>query len=342
MSRYMSLRIAWFLLVSVVAVSLTLGLGSPPVAVADKALIRDSQRLPEAVISTALSEEIAGKSPYLGGRLNELRLPDPLAGRARVVWAFRAASSTSCPRVVAAFVIWHGFGMLAQTFGFKALKAKGERVNSAPDGLFTALAAANVTGLSAVAGQHCTLALYPESQFSDYSFNAGQDGAAACCGQASRSGAKDVQFAAALVEGLHRFRLPVMTGGFSDGAMLSYRLACGFPKLAPLIASDAGTVMIPTCSGGGHFFALEVHGSSDSFVRITGPPITVNGITLLSLDPVLHSSWRNDVVLHEIVGLNHIWPRTIRDSTGHILSTNNGPGEDGAQLFENWFLYWHH
>ncbi|MEX0789984.1 MAG: PHB depolymerase family esterase [Actinomycetota bacterium] len=100
------------------------------------------------------------------------------------------------------------------------------------------------------------------------SWNAGD-----CCGAAGQRGVDDVGFLASLLdevtatEGVDPDR--IFAAGISNGAMMSYRLACDLPGRLAAIASVAGTMVTP-CESPSPISVLEIHGTGDSLVPYEG------------------------------------------------------------------------
>lgn len=108
---------------------------------------------------------------------------------------------------------------------------------------------------------------YPDG--TSRSWNAGD-----CCGGAARDDADDVAFIAALVDELQdEFGIAndrTFATGMSNGAMMTYRLACETGLFAA-IAPVAGTI-VTACDGPPPTSVLHIHGLDDSQVRMDGGP----------------------------------------------------------------------
>lgn len=95
-----------------------------------------------------------------------------------------------------------------------------------------------------------------------------------CCGGAARTGVDDVAFLTALVAELQREYgiSPERTfaTGMSNGAMMTYRLACETDLFAA-IAPVAGTI-VTDCPDPAPASVLHIHGLDDSQVRMDGEP----------------------------------------------------------------------
>ena len=100
------------------------------------------------------------------------------------------------------------------------------------------------------------------------SWNAGT-----CCDDAARGGVDDVWLVAGIVAdvatrtGADATRASVV--GFSNGAMLGYRVACEWPGLLAGLVAVAGARLVP-CEQGGDVAVLHLHGDSDGAVPLEG------------------------------------------------------------------------
>jgi polyhydroxybutyrate depolymerase len=108
---------------------------------------------------------------------------------------------------------------------------------------------------------------YPDG--SNRTWNAGD-----CCGGAAREGVDDVAFLTVVVEELQaEFGIAsdrTFATGMSNGAMMTYRLACETDLFAA-IAPVAGTIVMP-CDDPAPTSVLHIHGLEDSQVRMDGGP----------------------------------------------------------------------
>lgn len=121
------------------------------------------------------------------------------------------------------------------------------------------------------ADRHDYLVAYPNGVWR--AFNAGT-----CCGKPAEDNIDDVGFVAALVEKVSgRYcvdRDRVYGTGFSNGAMLTHRIACERPDLFTAIAPVAGNIMMESCSADRSTPALMIQGRADE--RIPWEGGTVN------------------------------------------------------------------
>ena len=163
------------------------------------------------------------------------------------------------------------------------------------------------------------------------SWNAGS-----CCGDAMETMVDDVGFVAALVDaatqGLCVDENRIFATGMSNGAMMSYRLACEMADVFAAIAPVAGGLGVTGCTPSRPVPMLHVHGTVDPLVPIDGGGIsgvpsildTVaawaedNGCAsgpdvTLQIDDVTCETWSScesfaDVELCLIDGGGHCWP----------------------------------
>lgn len=95
-----------------------------------------------------------------------------------------------------------------------------------------------------------------------------------CCGGAEKDGVDDVAFLTALVADLqNEFGVSsdrTFATGMSNGAMMTYRLACETDLFAA-IAPVAGTI-VTACDAPAPTSVLHIHGLDDSQVRMDGEP----------------------------------------------------------------------
>ncbi len=138
-------------------------------------------------------------------------------------------------------MVWHGGG------GFPAAVAKQSHMNE-------------------VAEKHGFLVVYPAGSgvFSKklLTFNAG-----ACCGYASKKDVDDVEFAVAVLDDLAKDysidRKRVYSTGISNGAMISYRLACEIPDRIAAIGPVSGVLGVPCSKSGRPVPVIHFHGTAD-------------------------------------------------------------------------------
>ena len=95
-----------------------------------------------------------------------------------------------------------------------------------------------------------------------------------CCGPALDKKVDDVAFVRALVDDLARHypvdRKRVYATGFSNGAMLTYRLGCELGDVFAAIAPVAGALNSYDCGTGPKVSVIAFHGTADKHVRFEG------------------------------------------------------------------------
>ena len=142
-------------------------------------------------------------------------------------------------------------------------------------GMGSARQFAEQSGFDALAAQHGFVVAYPEGTDLAGPLGGVWNGGV-CCGkaQAIRDNVDDVGFIGALIDELiaelpideHR----VYATGHSNGALLSYRLACELSDRIAAVAVQAGTLGIDTCAPGRGVALLHVHGTDDASLPISG------------------------------------------------------------------------
>jgi polyhydroxybutyrate depolymerase len=134
---------------------------------------------------------------------------------------------------------------------------------------------ARQTRMSAAADEAGFVAVYPNGtgRTSLLSWNAGN-----CCSYAHREGVDDVAFMSTLLdEVLAEYPVDparVYATGMSNGAMMSYRLACELSDRIAGIAPVAGALNVTPCTPSGPVAVLAVHGTADQAVPYDGGPPT--------------------------------------------------------------------
>jgi len=124
-----------------------------------------------------------------------------------------------------------------------------------------------LTSLNLAGGNLGFVIAYPEGV--GRSWNAGT-----CCNPALQKGIDDVGFLKAMVANIAK-RTPINTTrvygtGFSNGAMMTHRVACDAPDLFRAIATASGGLMMPTCAGKKPISALLIQGRADKRIPWEG------------------------------------------------------------------------
>ena len=120
------------------------------------------------------------------------------------------------------------------------------------------------SGMDAKAAARGMITVYPQG--AGNSWNAGS-----CCGRAQAEGIDDVRFLRQLVGEIESElcidRNRVYATGMSNGAMMSYRLACEASDLVAAVAPVDGVEALPRCTPRRPVPVLSLNGTSDILVR---------------------------------------------------------------------------
>jgi polyhydroxybutyrate depolymerase len=192
------------------------------------------------------------------------------------------------------------------------------------------------TGFSEMADAYGFLVAYPNGTgpSGGSSWNAG-----GCCGYASQNNIDEPAFVRGILSDLGTIaRIDskrIYAAGFSNGAMLSYRLGCEMSETFAAIAPVAGVLLNNPCSPKQPVSILHIHGLADNSVPYSGsvapaasgvfesveqsvaawaeldscppnPAVTQNGLlTHTSYGPCKNGT---AVELFTIQGIGHVWP----------------------------------
>jgi polyhydroxybutyrate depolymerase len=200
-----------------------------------------------------------------------------------------------------------------------------------PDGI------QGTTDFDYIADQKGFLAVYPRGSGTgntDLSWNAG-----ICCGYALDHGVDDIAFVNEMLEDLGSIAVidPQRTyaTGFSNGAFLSYRLACEMSDTFAAVAPVGGTLVFQPCEPEQPVALLAVHGLYDMTVPYEGggdlidngfPPVTGSiqiwvGLNGCAGEPQVDEPYKNvvrtvygnceagtAVELYTVDFFGHTWP----------------------------------
>lgn len=124
-----------------------------------------------------------------------------------------------------------------------------------------------VSKMDGVSDAHNFIAVYPQGLST--SWNAGS-----CCGSSASGGVKDVEFVSAMLDALEKEycvdKKRVFSVGFSNGGMLSHRLACELSDRIAAIGPVAGTLAIDNCAPTRPVPVIHFHGTGDFVVPYDG------------------------------------------------------------------------
>lgn len=95
-----------------------------------------------------------------------------------------------------------------------------------------------------------------------------------CCGPAVKRKIDDVGYLSQLIDDLvanyHVDPAKVYVTGFSNGAMMAYRLACEIPNKIAAIVPISGTLAVEHCASANSVAVLHIHGETDQNVPVAG------------------------------------------------------------------------
>lgn len=141
-----------------------------------------------------------------------------------------------------------------------------------------------VTHFEEAADKHQFISVFPAgvAPFGVPGWNAGS-----CCGTAQLQGTPDVQFIRDLIDQLEADycvdKKRIYASGFSNGGMLSHRLACELSDRIAAIGAVSGTMAIDMCQPTRSVPVLHLHGTGDLVVGYDpgtvakSVPDTING-----------------------------------------------------------------
>lgn len=140
-----------------------------------------------------------------------------------------------------------------------------------------------ISGLNAQSNAAGFIVVYPNAYGEQRSWNGGH-----CCGEAARDNVDDVGFVRALIEELDTYlnldRARIYAAGFSNGAILTYRLGCEmagqFAAIAPVSATQAREDM-QACQPSRPLPVIHFHGTDDEPNPYNGG-VTPGGVQFIS------------------------------------------------------------
>jgi polyhydroxybutyrate depolymerase len=125
----------------------------------------------------------------------------------------------------------------------------------------------NISQMTPEADDRGYIVVYPQGLST--SWNAGE-----CCGSSQQLGVDDVGFINAMLDQIEADYCVdtkrVFSSGFSNGGMLSHRLACESADRIAAIGPVAGPIRLPTCTPSRPVPVAQFHGTSDFIVPYDG------------------------------------------------------------------------
>lgn len=158
-------------------------------------------------------------------------------GREERTYVLHIPSVYDSSRATPLVLIFHGFGLNAEEM-------------------------IRITGFNAQADASGFIAVYPNGTGRKPSWNGGD-----CCGEAAARKVDDVGFVRALIEDLSKLanidRKRIYATGFSNGAIMAYRLACELSDQIAAIGPVGATQAVQTCQPGRPVSVIHFHGTND-------------------------------------------------------------------------------
>ncbi|RJP49094.1 MAG: polyhydroxybutyrate depolymerase [Anaerolineaceae bacterium] len=227
--------------------------------------------------------------------------------------------------------------------------------------------AIRTSNFNEVADEEGFIVVYPNGtgprEVEVFTWNSGN-----CCGNAMLENADDVGFARAILKDVQAIAAidpkRIYATGMSNGAMMSYRLACEAADVFAAIAPVAGTLNFEPCAPSEPVAVLHFHGTADQHVLYNGGvgPESIVGVDFASvadsvgfwvvfngcvpqpatsqMDGVQHEVWAGcengaSVGLYTIFGGQHAWPGS--DGPGWVGGDKPSQTVSATQLIWEFF-----
>jgi polyhydroxybutyrate depolymerase len=148
-----------------------------------------------------------------------------------------------------------------------------------------------------------------------------------CCGYAQENDVDDVGFVRVLLDDLSKVVSAdprrIYAAGLSNGAILSYRLACELSDRIAAIGPVSGTQNIASCKPSHPVSVIHFHGTADAMVPYRGGYGNgVSGVSFVSVGETIEFWIRSDGC-----------PQTAaREETGTLIHDAYAPCADGAAV----------
>lgn len=185
------------------------------------------------------------------------------------------------------------------------------------------------TGFSATADREGFVVAYPDGSGRTrlLTWNAGT-----CCGYARERGIGDTAFIRAMLEAIGaEFATDparVYVTGFSNGAMMAYRLGCDLTDRVAAIAPVSGTLNTPACAPSRPLPVLHLHGTADAHVPVEGGPPRRD----LPAIPPWHNTSLADTI--DFWAGHNACPPPTETRQGAVTTTTRGPCAGGTEVVQ--------
>jgi polyhydroxybutyrate depolymerase len=177
-----------------------------------------------------------------------------------------------------------------------------------------------ITGLSELADNVGFIAVYPNGTGTWRSWNGG-----VCCGEAAQQNVDDVAFTRQIIQDLegnlnidpHR----IYATGFSNGAIMAYRLACDMSDQIAAVAPVSAAPAVRSCQPARPVPVIHFHGDEDDMNPYEGG-ITSSGLNFLSVESGI-AAW---------VQLNGCPAEAAESVSGDVIHRVYAPCKEGAAV----------
>jgi polyhydroxybutyrate depolymerase len=179
------------------------------------------------------------------------------------------------------------------------------------------------TGFNSLSDTFGFLAVYPNGlgPAGATSWNAG-----GCCGYSDQNQIDEAAFVRAILADLGALATidpkRIYATGFSNGAMLSYRLGCEMSETLAAVAPVAGVLLNNPCSPPQPVSVLHIHGMADLSVPYTG--------NTTPAAPGIFESVQQSIAT--FVGLDGCPPNPAVEQNGAVTHTIYGPCKNGTAV----------
>jgi polyhydroxybutyrate depolymerase len=178
-----------------------------------------------------------------------------------------------------------------------------------------------ITGFNAQADAAGFVAVYPNGSGRKPAWNGGD-----CCGEAAANQVDDVGFVRALIEDLSTLvdvdRKRVYATGFSNGAIMAYRLACDLSNQVAAIAPVGATQAVQDCQPGRPVSVQHFHGTDDRLNPYDGGYGPGGGVDFAPVEDTIQF-W---------AAQNGCPPQAQTSESGSIVHERYAPCEQGAAV----------
>jgi len=178
-----------------------------------------------------------------------------------------------------------------------------------------------ISGFNEQADAEGFFAVYPEGSGSTPAWNGGD-----CCGEAALKQVDDVGFVHALLEDLSTLidvdPKRVYATGFSNGAIMAYRLACELSEQIAAIAPVSATQALQDCQPGRPVSIQHFHGTADRLNPYDGGYGPGGSVNFASVKDTIQFWVTQDMCP----------PQAQRSESGNIVTELYTPCDQGAEV----------